>query len=300
MAVVASPTHADHYLITPCAMRRTKENEELAVDMHEWKFISRLRDTRLAFTHTDIAVSPEVRMIEFPAWRALFTSLLLWGHSTGYRLPTFDEFYRRCREGYTQATARSDDSHVRRINNLRPWFDGDEERRIEGQYEPQVKERFRGFYESGMAETYLYVCLVDAFEDALNEGVVFYDTRHDWKLKGDVTAVVREKVFLVSLFRGAIEDRAAVEAFRDRVERIRKANTMNSAHWNNQELRRWTKLQLGITDANCQIVNGVQLPAHDEIHAVIDAICDTVGIMERVRFPARRGQDIPRILRPGE
>lgn len=270
----------------------------MSLDMHEWKFLSRLSDPRLAFAHSDIVVSRDVRLIEFPAWRALFTSLLLWGHSTGYRLPTFDEFYRRCRDAYTQESARSDASHARRIASLRPWFDGDEEHGDNGRYEPHVKERFRGFYESGMAETYLYVCLVDAFEDALNEGVVFYDTRHDWKLKGDVTVVVHEKVFLVSLFRGAVEDRSAVEAFRDRMERIRKVNTMSSAHWKNQELKRWTKVQIGVTDDNCQRVNGLQLPAREEIHAVIDVMCDAVGIAERVRFPARRGEDIPRILRP--
>ena len=35
-------------------------------------------------------------------------------------------------------------------------------------------QRLKLWYESGMAETYLYVCLVDVFEDHLREGVVLY------------------------------------------------------------------------------------------------------------------------------
>ena len=260
----------------------------MAVDMHERKFVSRLSDPELAFRRTSIAISGEVWEIKFPAWRALFTSLLLWGHSTGYRLPTFEEFYRRCQDAYTRVAARSDASHRRRIEELRRWFEGDAE--------PQVRERFCVFYESGMAETYLYVCLVDAFEDALNEGAVFYDARHDWKLKGDVTTIVRGQVFLVSLFHGAVAGRPDVEARRDRVERDRKRNTMNSAHWRNRELKRWTKIEVSIGENDCRRINGFRLPSYEAIHGVIDRICDETGIGQRVRFPARAGEDIPRVL----
>ena len=261
----------------------------MTVDMHECKFIRRLKEPAIAFKPASAAISKEVWGIKFPAWRALFTSSLLYCHSTGYRLPTFDEFYQYCRRAYTKTAPRSDTSHKKRVEDLRKWFDG-------GRYESQVEERLRVFYESGMSETYLYVCLVDAFEDALNEGVVFYDPRHDWKLKGDVTAVVREKIFLVSLFRGAIENRPDVEARRDLIERERKQNTMNSAHWGNQELKRWAKLQVSIVEEDCQIINGFRLPSYRAIHELIDRICDEVGIAQRVRFPAKPGQDIPQVL----
>jgi hypothetical protein len=263
----------------------------VAADMHERKFIRRLSDQDLAFRPANASsISQEVWRIKFPAWRALFTSLLLNGHSTGYRLPTCNEFYRYCKRAYTQPAPPSDSSHIRRIEDLRGWFDG--------KYEPQIEERLRVFYESGMAETYLYVCLVDAFEDALNEGVVFYDPRHDWKLKGDVTAVVRGRIFLVSLFRGAIEGRPLVEARRDLIEREHKQNTMNSAHWGNRELKRWTKMEVSIVEGDCQCVNGFRLTSHRAIHELIDRICDGTGIEQRVRFPAKAGEDIPQVLLP--
>lgn len=257
--------------------------------MHERKFIRRLKDPALAFRPASAVISKEVWEIKFPAWRALFTGYLLYHHSTGYRLPTFDEFYQYCRRAYTRTAPRSDTSHIRRVEDLLKWFDG-------GKVESQVKERFRVFYESGMSETYLYVCLVDAFEDALNEGVVFYDARHDWKLKGDVTAIVREKIFLVSLFRGSVENRPGVEARREVIERERKENTMNSAHWENRELKRWGKRQISIVEEDCQVINGFRLPSYRAIHELIDSICDEVGITKRVRFPAQPGQDIPQIL----
>ena len=259
----------------------------MTVDMHERKFMRRLRGLP-AFQRTGISINEEVWRIKLPAWRALFTSLLLYDHSTGYRLPTFDQFYRNCLAAYTRKPSDADENHIRRVDELSKWFDG--------KYQPQVEERLRVFYESGMAETYLYVCLVDAFEDALNEGVVFYDARHDWKLKGDMTAVVRGEIFLVSQFMGSIEGRPAVEARRDIIEHERKQNTMNSAHWKNQELKRWTKLEVSVIEEDCQLVNGLHLPSYDAIHKLIDHICKETGIDKRVRFPAKPGEDIPQVL----
>lgn len=112
----------------------------MAVDMHEGKVLRALR----ALPRFEPAgeVTQEIRGIDFPAWRALFSSQLLWGHSTGYRLPSYLQFADYCRKAYTHA------AHGGRFER---WFEEANRSRLE--------QRLRFWYESGLAETYLYASL---------------------------------------------------------------------------------------------------------------------------------------------
>lgn len=59
----------------------------MTVDMHEWRFRQELARVE-PFAETG-ARDQRVWKQGFPAWRAIFTEMLLWGHSTGYRLFSF-------------------------------------------------------------------------------------------------------------------------------------------------------------------------------------------------------------------
>ncbi len=230
----------------------------MPVDMHEHKFILELE--RLPPFQPGGAIDPDVRGVDFPAWRALFTSLLLWCHSTGYRLPSFDAFLDLCRKAYT---------HPRHRDRFARWFAAPDL--------PRTTERVKFWYESGLAETYLYVCLVDVFEDILQDGIVLYDARADWKQKWDVAVLVRGSKFVVNAFWGPTEDRGGVEEWRDAIERDRKANTALSAHWRNEERARWTMLAIRRTEADCQWVNGVRLFSIESVNRLIDQMCGLSG-----------------------
>jgi hypothetical protein len=141
----------------------------MTVDMHEGKFRKELQSGERFIPPT---ITYYARGIDFPAWRAIFSSMLLRGDSTGYRLPSVEGFVETCDSWYRS------ERHRGRFLKYR-----------EGDRRDEVLDRFRGFHEAGMAETYLYVCLVDVFEDHLRDGVVLYDSRGDWKLKLDAVVL---------------------------------------------------------------------------------------------------------------
>ncbi len=238
----------------------------MAVDMHEHRFIEELEKLPRFYPLRE-GVDPTARAIDFPAWRALFTSLAEYGHSTGYRLPSFEEFFDYCRRAFT---------HVRHGGRFERHFAGSEL--------PRTLDRIRFWYESGMAETYLYVCLVDAFEDHLRDGIVLYDPRADWKLKFDVAVFARDKKFAINAYWGDAAARSRVEAYRDNIERERKVNTAGSAHWDNQERERWIELAIDRSERNCQTVRGVRLFSIASINRLISQVCAEASISPFV-FP---------------
>ena len=122
----------------------------MSVDMYEHRFREELNKLD-PFVPNDQR-DQRVWRADFPAWRALFTSCCLWGHSTGYRLFSFDDFFRTVRRAYCELNPRAD--------QFKRFFQGD--------LLPGMKQRVSAWYESGMAETYLYVCLVEAIEDKIS------------------------------------------------------------------------------------------------------------------------------------
>ncbi len=230
----------------------------MPVDMFEWRFREELNKLP-PFTPNDER-DECVWRAEFPAWRALFSALCLWRHSTGYHLPSFDDFVSLCEKAYAEK------HHGSRFAR---YFKGD--------LRDGMLQRISAWYESGMAETYLYVCLVEAIEDKSKAGVVLYDPRADWKLKADVVVIVNRQPMRVSAFIGDQTSRPAVEARRDTVERWRKRNTKESSHWGNTELERMPVLEIARTEGDQQIVNGVRLFSLSSINRLLGEIYQIAG-----------------------
>jgi hypothetical protein len=241
----------------------------MSVDMYERRFREELMKLE-PFVPNDTR-DQRVWNAEFPAWRALFTSLCLWGHSTGYRLPSFDQFADYCEKAYCKAHPIT--------TRFSRFFEGD--------LRSGMMQRIGAWYESGMAETYLYVCLVEAIEDKLKRGIVMYDPRADWKLKADVVVLMRGHALRVNSFVGAVADRPQIEENRASVERVRKVNTMESAHWGNKELEGLPELMISRIDSDCQTVNGVRLFSITAINRLLGEIYRHCGVTDQHFFDVR-------------
>jgi len=150
-------------------------------------------------------------------------------------------------------------------------------RYFEGELAAGMRQRIGVWYESGMAETYLYACLVEAFEDKAKSGIVIYDSRVDWKLKADLIVVANGIAVTVSAFVGEKADRAGIELNRDYIEREGKKNTMESSQWDNIELKKMLHFQISRTPENTQEVNGVRLFTLSSINQLITEICNATG-----------------------
>jgi hypothetical protein len=234
----------------------------MSVDMFERRFRQELN--KVAAFQPIGQRNEQVWQQEFPAWRALFTSLCLYGHSTGYRLFSYEHFFSYCENAYCKQHPNAE--------RFLPYFRGD---LLQG-----MRERIGVWYESGMSEVYLYVCLVEVLEDKLNEGVVIYDPRVDWKLKGDVMVIMHGQTVMVSAYHGDADARPHIERKRDRVERVRKVNSMESAHWKNKELKRMQKLEITRTETDCQMVNGVRLFSLEAINDLLREIYNLCGVAD--------------------
>lgn len=236
--------------------------------MFERRFCAELN--KLAVFQPNDVRDNRVWNVGFPAWHALFSSLCLYGHSTGYRLPSFDNFYQYCKKAYTNGDYKQKGQFVK-------YFEGD--------YEAGMRQRISAWYEAGMAEMYLYICLVEAIEDKDKVGMVMYDTRADWKLKADAVVLINNKSIRVSAFFGEIEGRSAIEGRREQIEMIRKKNTMQSAHWGNKALNDMPVYEIARTDRNTQIVNGLRFFDKPSINTLLNEIYAEAGLTGAYQFP---------------
>lgn len=238
----------------------------MSIDMFEYRFRQELGKLPVFVPNDqrDARVWPKPRSKdgEFPAWRALFSAMCLFGHSTGYRLFSFDEFYDYCKRAYTTRHPE----HARFVR----YFSGD--------LEPGMRQRIGAWYESGMAETYLYACLAEAIEDKSKAGLVLYDPRADWKLKADVIVILKNHQVRVSAYVGEHGERQNIEARRDTIERMRKANTSESAHWNNAQIESMPVLEITRLNDDMQIINGIRLFSLRSVNKLLKQIYTHAGI----------------------
>lgn len=205
----------------------------------------------------------------FAAWRALFSSMLLYGHSSGYRLLSFEKFFDYCRRTYTI-------QHPDREKFVK-FFTGD--------LLPGMRQRIGVWYESGMAETYLYACLVEAIEDKSKIGVVLYDPRADWKLKADVIILINGMQTRVSAYVGDHGDRAGIEERREKIEIYRKQNTHESAHWKNSQLERMKLFEIERSNEDMQVVNGIRLFSVSAINVLLKELYEHGNVSNGWIFP---------------
>lgn len=219
----------------------------MSVDMYARRFIQELRKLPRfePSDRRDSRVWPQLNQKEggFAAWRALFSASILYGHSSGYRLPSFEQFFKYCERTYT--TKHPDREQLRRY--------------FTGELVPGMRQRIGVWYESGMVETHLYACLVEAIEDKTKIGVVLYDPRVDWKLKADVIVLINGAAVRVSAYVGDHGKRSDIEDRRDEIEHFRKKNTHESAHWNNAQIERMQLFEIKRTNTDMQEVNGLRL-----------------------------------------
>ncbi len=204
----------------------------------------------------------------FPAWRALFSSLLLHGHCRDYQLFSFEAFFNLCEDTYT----RRHPEHRR----FERYFTGE---RLAG-----MRQRVGVWYESGMAETYLYACLVEAIEDISKIGVVLYDPRADWKLKSDIVVLMNGIAMQVSAYVGESEqERQQLEDVREKIERERKENTSRSAHWHNAQVAAMQLFPIRRTHDDLQVVNGVRLFSIAAVNKLLTEMYEHAGVAETDR-----------------
>lgn len=250
----------------------------MPVDMFEWRFRSELmklpvfepksrRDPR-------VWPKPGSKEAEFPAWRALFSSCCLWGHSTGYRLFSYKRFYEYCQRAYTEIHPQKE--------RFKRYFEGD---LLEG-----MRQRMGVWYEMGIAETYLYVCLADAIEDQAKVGIVLYDPRADWKLKADLVVIINNVPMRVSAYAGDEGDRPNIEARREEIERIRKINNSQSAHWGNAQLDVMPTFEIARTENDMQVLNGMRVFSLPSIDVLLTRLYDQSGSSRRWLFTDKRSE----------
>lgn len=239
--------------------------------MFERRFVAELNKLP-AFVPNDVRDN-RVWRVGFPAWHALFSSMCLYGHSTGYRLPSYEQFYQYCKKAYTKG-------HYKKKGEYIPYF--------QGNYEAGMRQRISAWYEAGMAEAYLHVCLAEAIEDKDKVGLVSYDPRLDWKLKADSLVIINQKCMRVSAFFGEREGRKAIEDRREKIEMVRKKNTMESSHWGNKTLNSMPVFEIARIDANTQVVNGLRFFDKLSINVLLNEIYQEAGLDCGFQFPSHR------------
>lgn len=239
----------------------------MPVDMYERRFRQEL--SKLPQFAVTAKRNSEVWEVGFPAWHALFSSMSLFGHSTGYRLFSYESFFDYCRRAYT---IKHPKAHEFACYFREPFLEG-------------MRQRVGVWYESGMAELYLYACLVEAIEDKMKAGIVLYDARADWKLKADVIVILRKFPLRISAFFGDEADRPILESQRDGIERYRKRRTLESSHWENIELASMESLEIAQSSpADTQTISGVRLPSLGLVNELLGRIYQYAGLSNGYYF----------------
>lgn len=230
------------------------------IDLFPWRFIDEIRKLPLFAQPTEELD----RSKGLPAYRPVFSALLLYNFTENYKLFPCSVFEAQLKKAYA--------GH-KRSAELLPLFETE-----------AFKARIKAWYQSFMMETFIYLCLVEAIEDKSHEGLVFYDTRHDFKMKYDAAVLIRGMMFTVNAFRGSSASRASTEERRDVAEREAKINTSESAHWENVERQRVGRIAYGVTDEDCIDVNGILLPSAKSINGLLYDIYHGAALVDKARF----------------
>lgn len=257
----------------------------MSADMFVGRFITELK--ALPPFKTEGTYNAAVHRAQVPAWRATFTAAVLARHVAGYRLPTFDQFKR---------------SYMLNLKEHAKFEEKFKHLTTNGQRDPKPDflHRLYGWYETGMTEVYVYVTLAHVLEDILQEAVVMYDARVDWKGKCDLVVLRQGEARMVDTHYLGNLTREQTEAARDERERIAKEHTNQSAHWKNAEYKRLKESAFTVVrDANdCEMVNGISLFSPEAMNKLLREVydwCDTPN-EKRVSIEALRrtrpGQDV--------
>lgn len=227
------------------------------MDIHVNKFRTRLAG--LPKFETQGVFDLETMRTNFPSWRAVFSGAVNWGYTAGYALPTFNMFA----ASYTKAI------------HLHPHFDKYWSAYFSGATPSEhMLHRLSCWYEAGMAETYLYVCLAEAIEDRLKAGFVIYDPRLDWKHKCDVMVICRDKQILINSYWGTWE-KALVESKGEPKRGAKQADFM-------------TEIKIVRNDERFENLNGFKLFTAEDVDATLGAIYTVAGLERTEAMPAMK------------
>lgn len=207
-----------------------------------------------------------VEAANVPAWRAAFTAAVLLKHVAGYKLPRFKEF-EWCYVTFLRRHGSFDGKFA--------WlFD------VEGQPTPGFRHRLGGWYESGMAELYLYAVLAEALEDRLKLAAVVYDARVDWKLKADALVLYGGRVFKIDSYRQGQTSRQQVTARRAVIEERVKQNTSRSTGKGIEDVDRWEELHVRRDEQDHELVRGLPLFSRSALDDLLRQLYDRIGVDE--------------------
>jgi len=216
---------------------------------------------------------PAIQRAPLPPKQAFLPGLFLFNHAAGYRLPEWEHFMR-----YYVAAVHKHKSFEKKFSKC---FTGEFDAEGKPVPKPGLLWRMSGWYEDSMAHAFLYTVLVLAYEDLDQSAFVLYDARADWKFKADfiITRSTHDAVsgVCVGIQGQNEEDRAKVEAQRDRQERDMKQNTLVSSHWNNQTYQTLASVHVSRVDGTPLVKRGFKLFSVDAMERLMVDVDSALG-----------------------
>jgi hypothetical protein len=230
--------------------------------MHEYDFVKTLE--KLPTFKRQGRVPKAVNEARVPPWRSAFTGLMTWGRCAHYKVPTFDEFVSAYKKGVLAPDWKG---------RYDEWFkDKDNFKKF--------KPRMARWYESGIADTHLQLCLQDTIEDRGKIGICPFDSRLDWKMKFDAIVIIGIcKIYIDTYFDNGYS-RKDQEDKRETNEQETKTGKEESSHWFNEERDTWHKLTITRSNTDHQDINGYRLFSTDSINKLLEDIYTYVGTTE--------------------
>lgn len=257
----------------------------MSADMFVGRFLTELR--RLPAYQTQGKYDALVHKAQAPAWRATFTAGVLARHVAGYKLPSLEHF--------VKSYMRNLGDHAKFDEKFSRFTEGGK-----GRPTAAFLHRLSQWYEIGMTEVYVYVTLAHVVEDILQEAVVMYDARVDWKGKCDLIILRGGEARMVDTHFLAASGRAQTEVAREERERVAKQNTMQSAHWENAEYKQLKQNSFTVVrdEKDCWEVNGFKLFSDEAMNKLLREVYEWLGAPEEKRVwietlkKAKPGEDI--------
>lgn len=196
----------------------------------------------------------------FPSWRAVFSGLVQWGYVTGSQIPSVEMFI----SSYIKAIKK----HPHFNKYWSKWF-------VNNEPSDAMKYRLYSWYETGIAELYLYAALVEAIEDRLVAGWVVYDPRLDWKHKCDLLVLCRNMQFKINSAWGSADSVAF-----DVVKGV-----------DSSKLFQCNEIKIIRNEDRNEVINGYRLFSQQDIDDVLNTIYDIAGLDESLN----NGEKLPTI-----
>lgn len=224
---------------------------------------------------------PAINHYPLPAWKAAFMSCVAECHS-GYRLPTRDDF--EIKMGHYLRHHTNWRVHFNALYES-PYDDDDVimDEKVFFRPRPGFYYRLDSLYESGIAELFVYTCLVYAFEEISRSGIVVYDPRVDWVHKFDMIVLGQRGPCAIDLHYKNDTPREAILSARAFREELAKANVGNP-YRSNVVAREMPILELTCSSDDHFEYNGYRLYSFESINMLIASLYDRNDVPIEMRW----------------